>query len=129
MVSRVLVSVTSVLTFTLGLRTIPTCAPTENATPHMLVLRDVKTGKKYYCGAERLSQLYPVMATKKYKPAMKAELMEGKGVERPQLGVEGTFHCALCFCVVFAQNMHITGFGTWTACTGSIYSNLLQEAI
>eukprot|EP00903_Cladosiphon_okamuranus_P006585 g6433.t1 len=39
-------------------------------------LRDKKSGKVYYCGAERLSQLYPVMNTKKYKPAMKAELME-----------------------------------------------------
>ncbi|CAM9890026.1 unnamed protein product [Pylaiella littoralis] len=39
-------------------------------------LRDVKSGKVYYCGAERLSQLYPIMNTKKYKPAMKAELME-----------------------------------------------------
>lgn len=40
--------------------------------------RDVKSGKVYYCGAERLCQLYPIMNTKKYKPAMKAELMEGK---------------------------------------------------
>ncbi len=43
-----------------------------------LSTRDVKTGKIYYCGAERLSQLYPIMSTKKYKPAMKAELMEGE---------------------------------------------------
>lgn len=40
--------------------------------------RDIKSGKVYYCGADRLVQLYPIMATKKYKPAMKAELMEGK---------------------------------------------------
>lgn len=40
--------------------------------------RDKKSGKVYYCGAERLCQLYPVMSTKKYKPAMKAELMEGE---------------------------------------------------
>lgn len=45
--------------------------------------RDVKGGKVYYCGAERLCQLYPVMNTKKYKPAMKAELMEGEfGIRR-----------------------------------------------
>lgn len=44
----------------------------------LVFLRDVKSGKVYYCGAERLSQLYPVMLTKKYKPAMKAELMEGE---------------------------------------------------
>ncbi|CAM9595129.1 unnamed protein product [Ectocarpus fasciculatus] len=42
-------------------------------------LRDVKSGKVYYCGAERLVQLYPIMGTKKYKPAMKAELMEELG--------------------------------------------------
>ncbi|CBJ31410.1 Isoleucyl-tRNA Synthetase [Ectocarpus siliculosus] len=42
-------------------------------------LRDVKSGKVYYCGADRLVQLYPIMATKKYKPAMKAELMEELG--------------------------------------------------
>lgn len=46
-----------------------------------LFQRDVKSGKVYYCGAERLSQLYPVMLTKKYKPAMKAELMEGERVQ------------------------------------------------
>lgn len=43
----------------------------------LVACRDVKSGKIYYCGAERLSQLYPIMSTKKYKPAMKAELMEG----------------------------------------------------
>ncbi|CAN0239308.1 unnamed protein product, partial [Discosporangium mesarthrocarpum] len=38
--------------------------------------RDIKTGKVYILGAERLPQLYPVMLTKKYKPEMKADLME-----------------------------------------------------
>lgn len=47
--------------------------------------RDVKSGKVYYCGAERLSQLYPIMNTKKYKPAMKAELMEGETAIAPCL--------------------------------------------
>lgn len=47
--------------------------------------RDLKSGKVYYCGAERLSQLYPIMSTKKYKPAMKAELMEGETVIAPWL--------------------------------------------
>ncbi|CAM9142618.1 unnamed protein product [Choristocarpus tenellus] len=38
--------------------------------------RDKKTDKVYILGSERLSQLYPVMNSKKYKPAMKGELME-----------------------------------------------------
>ena len=44
----------------------------------------------YYCGAERLSQLYPIMLTKKYEPAMKAELMEGEEVQELQLFVWGS---------------------------------------
>lgn len=51
----------------------------------------MKSGKIYYCGAERLSQLYPIMLTKKYKPAMKAELMEGKGMQQNVVGKGGMF--------------------------------------
>lgn len=53
-----------------------------------MISRDVKSGKVYYCGVERLSQLYPIMNTKKYKPAMKAELMEGETYRKPLSPIE-----------------------------------------
>lgn len=42
-----------------------------------LSVRVRNSGKVYICGSERLPQLFPVMLTKKYKPAMKVDLMEG----------------------------------------------------